>query len=612
MIQVQAPPIVHRQLPQTAQPLSRPGEAQALAGLPAPELDARGWPKWPVPDTVPRPNVDLERVERVLREGGDSGQLRLALLQWAVAWHHPWTSPPKGSPPPPGRPPFPAPEAWAALLRFEDWPWQVDLGAAPLGQPLARALDAETLERAFGRVLEALAQDPAQVRLQANLAFLHGAAAWDRLDGRCARWEALEPLPGQPWPPVPLVQAHLGRLLAQERLSEILDKARRWSWTPDPRFLDAQAWSTHLKREALLKAYTQIAETRQIQTTARILEGVAALRGFAGPDFKFLIAFYLKHLPARLLTDPDPTFNAELGRLAGQPALTFPPMPAPAPPWQLKAATPAEGAALREALDRDRDLRLWLPGEGRLDVIPGLPHPVELWVGPERREAWAAPPAWDALAGALAATGGGRLRAVSDQIYHLGPSRGRRALRIPLLLARMPLPDLQDVLVEDLLATLGWALPPGGLADENLWATAAGQALPPLEAHLRAWPLDEARWEALAFWTARLPGHGGPVLSAQGQPPWQEGLPFALGLPPTLHQRVGDRLAAGGAWPQARAWFEPVWEALGDLDAKAWRQWPWLTDLVPVVRNHLGRAYGHLGLEGLRQALQGQRVGPSS
>jgi hypothetical protein len=429
---------------------------------------------------------------------------------------------------------------------------------------------------------------------------VHGFFPSEQLDASAERWEAIEALPGQLWPPLPLIRSHLDRLLGTNRMPEARFKARSWSRPVDRLFLDENSWKRRMHREAWLTTYGCVAETHLENTQSIILESLDRIRDNAGPACQELTRFYLDRIPV----PDDPDFRKKVLELAARPGLPLPPMPEPLPEWHIVLADRAGLPALRAAFDEDPDLTLWLPSERDLGSTPGQLRPLEAWLGQVRVFAPPTPPSRLQLVDALSRGRPGRLRTVMDHVERAPERPGPRRFRIDLLLERNVVKPLEHVLAED-LRRVGTYVSLGTYpVDANLWWSDAQRAVPELESLLHRWPLDGERWGALAFWTGFLPNHPGPSALADAQPSWQPRLPFRLALPPSAHGRVGEQLLLRRAWIQLRTWFEPTWESLRALRNDDFKRWPWLLATAATTRSHLDRTYANLAQEGPRRALK--------
>ena len=547
-----------------------------------------------------------DHFDAVLRGNKLHGEARLARLEWTLALIYPF--------PGPGAPDFPlvfrpagdflaarnlAGAALADLRKVPGWAGQVPLSAPGLGPRLRVLLDANTFDVMAKELVVALAAEPAHPLLQENLAFLHRLGRGDALSDLAESWGSIEPLPGQPWPPLPLLRAHLDRLLAMNRAPDARFMARSWSRSADRLFVDPPSWKLHVLREATLEAYACIAETRMEETQAIVVDSLDRIREKAGAGYVELARFYLSWVKF----PDDPEFRKTVVKLAARPGLPAPPMPEPFPPWRITLAERQDLAPLKDAFDEDRDLLLWLPSECGLGLQQAQPAPLEAWLGPERRFAPEAAPGHAQLADVLVQGRPGRLRTAEDHVDRAPDRPGRRRFRIPLLLERMPAKFLEHLLAEDLRSAGTFALlrfP----TDANLWWVEAQRAVPELEEHLHHWPLDGERWAALAFWSGFLPSHPGPAALANSQPSWQPQLPFCLALPPSAHDAIGEQLVHRRAWIQLQAWFEPAWHGLLRLRAEDLQRWPWLTGTASASFRYLDKAYAGLGQEGRRRALR--------
>ena len=574
---------------------------------PGGKLRAHGKDQWEpgaIEDAIREALGELpwDRLDRVLRDRPDHGEARLARLEWALALAFPqegtrdWQAFRADSRAAQGM----AVEALVELRKVSGWPAQVPLNSPGLGRRLAAILGTDIGMDMARELIAALAADPANLLLQENLAFLHGRLSSDPLDAIAEVWEVVEPLPGQPWPPLPLIKAHLDRLLSLKRMPEARFKARSWSRPVDRLFLDAKAWKLRIHREAWLTTYGCVAETHLEGTENAILESLDLIRTRAGSACRELTRFYLDRIPF----PDDPDFRKKVAELTARPGLPPPPMPEPLAAWNILLADRTGLPGLQSAFNEDPDLAVWLPSERNLGSNPVQVHPLEAWLEKERVISPEIRPSRRQLADALAQGRPGRLRMAMEQVDQAPERPGRRRFRIALLEERGLVKPLEHLLAEDLRRAGTYVNLGGFPIDLNLWWTEAQRAVPELESSLLQWPLDGERWGALAFWTGFLPNHPGPAALAGTQPSWQPRLTFRLALPPSAHDRVGEELSRRAAWNQIRAWFEPTWEAIRELKPEDFRRWPWLVATAGTARYCLEKAYANLGQDGLRRGVR--------
>ena len=416
----------------------------------------------------------------------------------------------------------------------------------------------DRLRRMSEDILSALATDPSNPRLQANLAFMLRI-----LDSEGAEWLMGEipkviPLPSHAWPPLPLVHAQADVLRHLGNWTELFNQTQAWSRKEDRLFLDPEIWNRHIYREGTLLAYAAIA--RSWREGWEILPlALSELRMQSGGHYPELAHLSLRwaHLP-----DAPSKDREELFRLASLPPVAAPVMPPPLPTWKVEVQKSKDLSYFKEAFDTAPSALQWLPSEYQIIQKPALARTWMVSLGGEPKGGGDSLPIPLALSDFLAAGRPSRLRVASDRVAREPEAIGPRRFRINLLLQRMPCRAMEPLLAEDLSrALLGSALKIEDL-DANLWFIEARRAIATLEQHLRRWPLDRERWGALAFWTTFIPSHRGPVDLAEELPGFQQGLPFQLCLPASIHAQVGDQLSKRKAWPALRAWFEPVWEGL--------------------------------------------------
>jgi hypothetical protein len=517
------------------------------------------------------------------------------------------------------------------LVAIPDWPWQVDLKVEPgpaFGPASAVSRDAQSarqpidltpkrvsfacrlvqqpaqyqdlFKRMAKQVLAALASDPENPRLQANLAFFLRVLDPEGAEPLLADLAWVNPLPGQAWPPLPLIHAQAEYLRRQNRWAELLNQAQAWSRPVDRLFLDARAWDRQVQREATLRAYAAGARSWQ-QGWSSLPAALDELREQSGSYYTELARLTIRwsYLPK----PPDP-FLEDLAKQAALPPLSAPAMPQPWPLWRLDLLEPEDRSAVKAAFERNPRLVQWLPSEYLVVRQPNLTSPWRASLGGELKAEGEGVPLPETLGDLLAAGRPGRLWVASERASMQPEAPGPRRLRSALLLQRLPCRVLEPLLAEDLsLALLGADLGTKE-PDENLWFVEARRALPALEAHLRRWPMDGERWGALAFWTSFLPLHRGPVELAENLPTLQRGLSFQLCLPAGIHAQVGEHLQRRKAWVALRAWCEPVWAQLVAMEPRSIQGRSLARELSPTVRSFLDAAYAGLGLTSERRMLQ--------
>lgn len=548
-----------------------------------------------------------ENLDQLLRDHPGLGEARLAAAELALAQI-------------PTRPVGPrawveqsrltaeAREALAALLTIPDWPLQVDLAALePTGLGQRLLLHRNSLGDIPGRMAEqslaALAENPDSLRVQQNLAIILRLLSRDQADRLIVDIEAVQPLPGQAWPPLPLITAIAENFRVQTRWSELLDRAPTWSRQASRLFLSETAWSAHLRREGTVRMYEAMA--RSWREGWEILPAALdALRTQCGSHSRKLAQQLLKG--ARLPEFPPDDDRRRLFEMAAREPLPAPPMPAPWPVWHLDIQNGNLREAMLEARDRDPGLMLWLPTEFRIGSRPDPPGSWSLKLGGDTRKPDGEPLSPGLLVPILRNGRPGRLWAASDAVSAAPEQLGARRFRAALLSERLPCRAVEHLLAEDLRRVM---LSNGLLLrdlDADLWFTEAQRAIPPIEEHLQRWPLDGDRWEALAFWTSCLPSHPGPASLATSLPGLRPGSTMLLDLSASIHARVGDELRRQGAWERVVAWFQPTWDALRDDGREGWERRALIRELAAVTQSNLGAAYTALGKTGSRKSLEAE------
>jgi hypothetical protein len=172
------------------------------------------------------------------------------------------------------------------------------------------------------------------------------------------------------------------------------------------------------------------------------------------------------------------------------------------------------------------------------------------------------------------------------------------------MMERMPARALETFLAVDLSKESRGADLQDWNLDENLWFVQSQHAIPNVEDHLRHWPMDAARWVALAFWTSFIPNHPGPVALAEELPSWNAGFSVQLCLPAHIHSQLADEFQRRRAWTPMRKWFEAAWMDLRKLQPKDPRRKALVEDLGALFVSSLERCYVNLGNKGALRSLR--------
>lgn len=550
-----------------------------------------------------------DTLDAVLRAEPQHGEARLALAEWALAWATPdnfsnpefkvsWQSrmfinQRSGSD-----------EALGKLLAVPDWTSQVDLSGddsgGRFGHMLKKGASPSRMEEMSKQVLEALRSDPTNNLLQGNLAFLFPLLPLDKAEWLLGDIEAVEPLPGQVWPPLPLIHAGVDLFRRQGRWIEIRQRMAAWSRPEEPLFLTSAKWEKHIIREATLRAYGLQAQS-WLEGWDKLPPALNTLREMAGNNYHDMAKLLLAkaNLPAG-----DFEFLKKIADLVARPAISPPAMPNPTPPWRLKVRGKADLAHLREAFDVRMVLLPWLPSERLLELAPNIETPVSLFLGNERIESGPDFPVPETLADTLRANRSGKLFAVWERASKEPEAPGPRNQRIGLMLERMPVRALETFLAVDMSKESRGADLQDWDLDENLWFVQSRHAIPVVEDRLRHWPLDASRWAALAFWTSFIPNHPGPISLAEQLPSWRSGLSVQLCLPAQIHLQLVDEFNRRRAWNQLRRWFEPAWLELRNLKLTDPRRKALMDDLGSPFVSSLEHCYREMGRQGELRSLR--------
>lgn len=445
------------------------------------------------------------------------------------------------------------------LQKLEDWPWQARIEDPKRGFDFLQGIrwygPRVPIDGLMEDHLAALARDPEHPGLQGATALL---LRYLRVEpGSALEQKVLEiqPLPGQAWPPLPLMRVCLDARLRLERFQDLVHACTTLERTPDRVWLTPAAWVDHCRRQAHLTAYRVLGEAKTRGLTT-LPKGLDALHALAGEDYKDLAPWVvtLAHLNPKL--DPDPEILALMQRKPRP----IPPRPAPAPPWRIVLRRP-------EPLQDSLPLAPWSPGEVRVEVDPrlGPDRDWELWLGQETLAQGLGAPDPQRLAEHMRGVRPSRLDQATAAVERQPEAIGPRRFRLRVLQARLADRRLEPMLAEDArkalvpldLGELKW--------DENLWFEHGKRAVADLEDHLRRWPLDAERWQALAFWSSFLPTHPGPAPLRASLPTWKGPLPLPIFAASPIQAAPEAPLKRLGRWDRLLAWADQAWEALQDV-----------------------------------------------
>ncbi len=449
------------------------------------------------------------------------------------------------------------------LRTLEDWPWH-----ARLEDP-KRGFDFLHQRRWYGQGLsnralledhlDALSRDPEHPGIQAATALLLRNQNPD--PGSALEQKVLEiaPLPGQEWPPLPLLRPLLNARLDREQYGPLVHTVRTLERMPDRVWLTSATWADHCRRQAVLTAYRVLGDARN-QGLSTLRSGLDDLHAIAAEQYPELAAWVVNLAHKKPDLEPDPDILALMRRKPRG----LPPCPAPAPAWRIILRRP-------EAVLEAPALLPWSRSEVRVEVDLRLPadRDWELRLGMETLAQGPGTPDPQRLADQMRGVRQSRLDQATAAVERHPDALGPRRFRLRVLQARMADSRLETMLAEDARKALV-SLDLAGLKfDENLWFEHGKRAVTDLEDHLRHWPLDTERWEALAFWSAFLPGHPGPAPLRSSLPAWKGSLPFVLLGGLTLQTAPAAPLSRHPRWERLLSWADQAWEALQEVDEVA-------------------------------------------
>ncbi|MFN8010371.1 MAG: hypothetical protein U0P81_03100 [Holophagaceae bacterium] len=478
-----------------------------------------------------------------------------------------------------------APNLFLAAMAFQG------MGAGQ--SPRMRAVASRMAEQ----LLDALMRDPHDPMLWAQFGGVARAAGLSPLDA----FRKAVPVPGQPWPPMPLVNAVMQEFEGREDWEGALAFLREFEVLAADPLLPKEAWRTYTG----LRAELEVQKARCLARLGRWNEvgpAIQDVQRWAGARWEGEFTRRLRFAIPELRNSQKDAFQALLD------ADALPDLPAPAPPPPLRLAlvgTPV----WKESWDRLRKagpLQPWSPAELVWDDL-GAPAAEAL----RRKQGWPAEPArYVLLRGDEVLQSGvgcpypedlaAKLTSLAPSLYQrLGEIIRRnpdhlaaRRARAVLALDRMPNGHLEPQLAED--ARLG-KLPPeirnrAWTPNPQLWQWNALKVLPEADRELRSWPTRTSAWKLWMAWARFHPANPSPLSFARTLPVWGSESRWASRLPKEVHATVAEELRTAGRFEEMRAWFQEAWDGLDKRPLPAFRAFGAFRNAILQQRREQGES----------------------
>ena len=390
----------------------------------------------------------------------------------------------------------------------------------------------------------------------------------------------MQPSPGHLWPSSDLLSDLARYAMQKQQARELLGFLDRLPDSPPPE----GAWAEWLKLRSGVALWRVVALV-ELNRWPEAIGGLQEGRRLAGIGWReyaaSLKSLYGPREPAAQDSKPS------LSKLPPAPAeflemLELPPLEPPAPPpapktlrflvWGKPAW--AEGWA---ALRNSPEIAPWGPEELRLEA------PTE---ADTRRleQVQVSGDGWAVFRGETDIVATGRdapnptrlalqLRAVApSRIQQLDVFLGKhpdqldaRRDRYNLARARMPLPALEERLLEDAVAaTIPVDFGPEApwLSTPEKWRFQARRVVPELAAALQRWPANRSLWQAWLAWSAFLPAPRPVVAFAEGLPVFGPRSSWKALLPAAAHRAVAAEFRKNQRFELMADWFREPWRGI--------------------------------------------------
>jgi hypothetical protein len=255
-----------------------------------------------------------------------------------------------------------------------------------------------------------------------------------------------------------------------------------------------------------------------------------------------------------------------------------PPAPAAEPPLRLVVGGMPRWILAWTALRDTQELAQWGPEELHWEVASPAefealrmqqgwePGPRwTLWQGEELLASGRSCPEARALASVLESAGPSMLQRLQQVLASQPDHLAAHWERFRLLERRMPNPRLEPLMAQDAAAALApLDFEPGAPWKPNadVWAGAAQEVLPRIEANLRSWPTRAHLWRAWISWARFHPSHPSVLTLVQSLAFWSPRGDWRAWLPFEVQRTVAGELRRQGDYTLMRQWYRAVWDTL--------------------------------------------------
>lgn len=494
-----------------------------------------------------------------------------------------------------------AAEALGHVLEVPGWPQAPGLfmgamafqGMGAGQSPKMRTLAA----RMAGQLMDELARNPHDQALWVQFGGVAKAAGLSPMDA----FRKAVPVPGQPWPPMPLVNAVLQEFEGREDWEGALAFLREFEALAADPALSREGWRTQtgLRAElevqkarclARLGRWNEVGPAiQEVQRwagarwegefTRRLRFAIPELRGSQQEAFKALMdADALPDLPApaappplRLALVGTPVWKDSWDRLKKSAALQ--PWSAAELVWDDLAGPAAEALRQKQGWSKEPPRYVLLRGDEVLQSGVGCPYPED-------------------LAAKLTAVAPSLYQRLGEIIRRNPEHQAARRARAALALDRMPNGHLEPTLAED--ARLGKLAPEirtkAWTPSPELWQWAALKVLPEAERELQAWPTRTSAWRLWMAWARFHPSSPSPLTFARTLPVWGSESRWASRLPKEVHGTVAEELRTAGRFEEMRAWFQEAWDGLDKRPLPSFRAFGSFRNTILQQRREQGES----------------------
>lgn len=494
-----------------------------------------------------------------------------------------------------------AAEALARVVEIPGWPQAQGLFMASFAFQTMGAGQSPKMRSLAGRMgerlMDELARNPHEAGLWMQFGAVAKAAGLRPLDA----FRKAVPVPGQPWPPQPLVNAVMQEFESREDWEGALAFLGEFDALAADPALGKEGWRTY----TLLRAELEIQKAKCLGRLGRWNEmgpTIQEVQRWAGSRWEGPLRRRLQGEVPDLRGSQLETFKTLLE------ADALPDLPAPAvpPPVRLVLLGTPVWKDSWDRLQKSAALQPWAPGEVVWDALAGAeaealrqkqgwarePARYAMLRGDEVLQSGVGCPYPEDLAAKLASVAPSLYGRLSEIIRRNPDHTAARRARAALALDRMPNGHLEPALAED--ARLGkvpveirskaWTPNP------ELWQWAALKVLPEAERELQAWPTRTSAWRLWMAWARFHPSNPSPLSFARTLPVWGSGSRWASRLPKEVHATVAEELRAAGRFEEMRAWFQEAWDGLDKRPLPSFRAYGNFRAMILQQRREQGES----------------------